>query len=177
MKRLICLLVLCLVAPLMARAQDAAANPLTATVRKVLDDNAKNLVAAAETMPAEKYGFQASPDIRTFGQIIAHVAMVNNMVCGKLFTPAAAMPDKLDEKDAKDKLVSGLKASMEYCAQAFSKMTDANLSEMIPAFGGKQMTRMGVALIVTNDLIDHYSAMAVYLRMNSQVPPTAMKKM
>ncbi len=175
MKRLICLAILCLAAPLMAQAQDAAANPLSATIHKILNDNAKNLVAGAAAMPAEKYSFQPSPDIRTFGQVIAHVAMVNNNVCAMLFKPAAAMPDKIAETDPKDKLVAGLKASMDYCDQAFSKLTDANLTEMIPAFGGRQMTRMGVALIVTNDLIDHYAGMAIYLRMNKVVPPTAMK--
>ena len=176
MKRLMLLAVVCLVGPMIAQAQDAPANPLTATVRKVLDDNAKNLIAAAEEMPAEKYNFQAAPDVRTFGQIIAHISQVNNMVCGKLFTPAAAMPDKVDEKDPKEKLVGGLKASMDYCAQTFSKMNDGNLTEMVPAFGGRMMTRMGVALIVTNDLIDHYAVLAVYLRMNSLLPPTAQKK-
>jgi len=176
MKRYICLAVLCFAAPMMAQAQDAAANPLTATVRKVLDDNAKNLITSAEEMPAEKYAFQASPEVRTFGQTIAHIAQVNNNVCAKLFTPAAAMPDKIDEKDPKDKLVSGLKASMDYCGQAFSKMTDANMAEVIPFFGGRQMTRMGVALVVTNDLIDHYAVLAVYLRMNNLLPPTAQKK-
>ncbi len=177
MKRSIWLALICFVAPMIARGQDAAANPLTSTVRKILDDNAKNLVAAAEVMPAEKYGFQASPDIRTFGQTIAHIAQVNNNVCAKLFTPAAAMPDKIDEKDPKDKLVNGLKASMDYCAQAFSKITDANAAEMVPFFGGRQMSRMGVALVVTNDLIDHYAGMSIYLRMNSLLPPTAQKKM
>jgi len=88
----------------------------------------------------------------------------------------AAMPEKIDEKDTKDKLIGGLKASMDYCSQAFSKMTDANMAEMIPFFGGRQMTRMGVALVVTNDLIDHYAGLSIYLRMNSLVPPTAQKK-
>ena len=176
MKRFIFLAIVCLVAPVIARAQDAAANPLTSTVRKFLDDYGKNLIAAAEEVPAEKYSFQPSPDVRTFGQTIAHVAQVNNNVCAKLFTPAAAMPDKIDEKDPKDKLVSGLKASMDYCAQAFSKMNDANLAEMVPFFGGRQMTRMGVALVVTNDLIDHYAGLSIYLRMNGLLPPTAQKK-
>ncbi|MBZ5660334.1 MAG: DinB family protein [Acidobacteriia bacterium] len=175
MKRLICLALLCLAVPLMSQAQDAAANPLSTTVRKILTDNAKNLVAGAEAMPAEKYSFQPSPDIRTFGQVIAHVAMVNNNVCAMLFKPAAPMPEKIAETDPKEKLVAGLKASMDYCDQAFSKLTDANLTEMIPSFGGRQMTRMGVALIVTNDLIDHYAGMAIYLRMNKVLPPTAMK--
>ena len=176
MKRMIFVAVVCLAAPLFAHAQEAA-NPLTSTVRKIFDDNSKNLVAAAEEMPAEKYGFQPSPDVRTFGQVIAHISMVNNNVCAKLFTPAAPMPEKVDEKASKDKLVDGLKASMEYCSQAFSKLNDGNLTEMIPFFGGRQNTRLGVALAVTNDLVDHYAGIAIYLRMNSLLPPTAMKKM
>jgi DinB superfamily len=175
MKRMICLAILCLAGPLMAHAQDAAANPLSATVRKILTDNAKNLVGAASEMPAEKYSFQPTSEIRTFGQVVAHVAMVNNAVCAMMFKPAAAMPEKIAETDPKEKLVAGLKASMDYCDQAFAKLTDANLNEMIPAFGGRPMSRLGVALIVTNDLIDHYAGMAIYLRMNKLVPPTAMK--
>lgn len=174
MKRLICLAVICMVAPVMAQAQDA--NPLSETVRKIFDANAKNLVAAAETMPAEKYSFQPTPEIRTFGQVVAHISMVNNGVCAMLFKPAAPAPEKVADTDSKDKLVAGLKASMDYCDQAFSKLTDANLTEMIPSFGGRQMTRLGVALIVTNDFVDHYAGMAIYLRMNHLLPPTAMKK-
>jgi hypothetical protein len=175
MKRLICLAVIGLVAPLMAQAQGAS-NPLSSTVRKILNDNAKNLVASAEEMPADKYGYQPTPEIRTFGQVVAHIAMVNNGLCSKLFTPAAPMPEKISDTDSKEKLVDGLKASMDYCDQAFSKLTDANLSEMIPSFGGRQMTRLGVALIVTNDLIDHYAGIAIYLRLNKLLPPTAQKK-
>ncbi len=175
MKRWIVLAMICVALPLVASAQDAAANPLTATVTKILNDNAKNLIAAADEMPADKYGFTPSPDIRTFGAVVAHVAQVNNMVCGMLSKPAA-MPDKLADTDPKDKLVSGLKASMDTCSAAFAKLTDANLTEMIPAFGGRQMTRLAVALIVTNDLVDHYAGMAIYLRMNKVLPPTAQKK-
>jgi hypothetical protein len=175
MKRFICSLAVCLTIPFVARAQDAA-NPLTATVRKTLDEYSKNLVGAAEAMPADKYSFRPSPDVRTFGATIAHVADVNNIVCAKLLTPPATPPAKISESDPKDKLVESLKASMDYCGQAFSKLTDANLAEMIPFFGGRQNTRLGVALAVTNDLVDHYAGLALYLRMNSVLPPTAQKK-
>ena len=65
---------------------------------------------------------------------------------------------------------------MEYCQQAFSKLTDAKLAETVPFFGGKRVTRLGAALEVNNDLIDHYAALAVYLRLNKLLPPTAQKK-
>jgi hypothetical protein len=177
MKRFICLVAICLVAPLMARAQDAAANPLTSTVRKQFDDYAKNLVATAEIMPEEKYSFRPTPENMTFGKTIGHIADVNNAVCSKLFTPPATPFAKSSETDSKEKLVSGLKASMDYCGQQFSKMTDANLSEMVPFFGGKQITRLGAALAVVIDFADHYAGLSMHLRMNGLLPPTAQKKM
>ena len=175
-KPLICLVALCFLTPLASRAQDAA-NPLAATVRKTLDEYSKNLVGAAEAMPADKYGFRPNPQIRTFGATIAHVADVNNLICAKMLIPPSTPPAKISETDPKDKLVEALKTSMDYCGQAFSKMTDANMADMLPWFGGRQMTRLGVALAVTNDLVDHYAGLAIYLRMNDVLPPTAQKKM
>jgi len=176
MEQLICLLAVCFMMPLGSRAQEAA-NPLTATVRKTLDEYSKDLVGAAEAMPADKYGFRPSDQVRTFGATIAHVADVNNMICAKMFTPPSTPPAKISETDPKDKLVEALKTSMDYCGQAFSKMTDANMTDMLPWFGGRQMNRLGVALAVTNDLVDHYAGLALYLRMNNVLPPTAQKKM
>jgi hypothetical protein len=177
MKRLICLVAVCLVAPLMARAQDAAANPLTASVRKQFDDYAKNLVATAQIMPEEKYSFKPTPENMTFGKTIGHIADVNNAVCSKLFTPPSTPFAKSSDTDSKDKLVAGLKASMDYCGEQFSKMTDANLSEMVPFFGGRQITRLGAALAVITDFADHYAGLSIHLRMNGLLPPTAQKKM
>jgi hypothetical protein len=177
MKRLICLVAVFLIAPLMARSQDAAANPLTSSVRKQYDDYAKNLVATAEIMPEEKYGFRPTPENMTFGKTIGHIADVNNAVCSKLFTPPATPFPKSSETDPKEKLVAGLKASMDYCGEQFSKMTDANMAEMVPFFGGKQITRLGAALAVITDFADHYAGLSMHLRMNGLLPPTAQKKM
>jgi hypothetical protein len=177
MKRLICLVAICFVAPMIARAQDASANPLTASLRKQFDDYAKNLVATAEIMPAEKYSFKPTPENMTFGKTIGHIADVNNAICSKLFTAPATPFAKSSDADPKEKLVAGLKASMDYCGEQFSKMTDANLSEMVPFFGGRQINRMGAALAVVTDFADHYAGLSIHLRMNGLLPPTAQKKM
>ncbi|HEV7968592.1 MAG TPA: DinB family protein [Candidatus Acidoferrales bacterium] len=177
MKRLIWLVAVCLTVPLFVRAQESAANPLTAAVRKQFDDYAKNLVATAEIMPEEKYGFRPTPENMTFGKTIGHIADVNDAVCSKLFTPPATPFAKSSETDSKEKLVAGLKASMDYCGEQFSKMTDANLAEMVPFFGGRQITRLGAALAVITDFADHYAGLSIHLRMNGLLPPTAQKKM
>ena len=36
--------------------------------------------------------------------------------------------------------------------------------------------RLGAALEVTNDLMDHYAGLSVYVRLNGLLPPTAQKK-
>jgi hypothetical protein len=176
MKRLIWMILFCLIAPMAVPAQNSASNPLTETLRRTFDRYSNNLVAAAEEMPADKYGYQPTKEEMTFGRTIAHIAEVNNFACAKASDMPAPGGPKLTEADSKDKLVAGLKASMDYCAQAFSKLTDAKLAEMVPFFGGRTVTRLGAALEVNNDLIDHYAALAVYLRLNELLPPTAQKK-
>jgi hypothetical protein len=95
----------------------------------------------------------------------------------ELTTTSASTPEasKLNDAD-KDKLVEELKASMDFCKQAFSKLTDSTLGDSVPWFGGRQVSRFAAALEVTNDLIDHYGALAVYLRLNGLLPPTAQRK-
>ena len=166
---------ICLVAPIVARSQGPVPNPASAAVRRTLERYSKNLVAAAQEMPAEKYGYHPTPENMTFGKSIAHIAEVNNFACSKVADSAAPETPKLGEMD-KDKLVDALKVSMEFCTQAFAKLTDATLGDQVQWLGGRQVSRMSAALEVTNDLIDHYSALAIYLRLNGLLPPTAQRK-
>jgi hypothetical protein len=176
MKPLIFVALVCLFAPMAAPAQDKATNPLSATARGIFDEYSKDLVAAAQEMPADKYNYSPTPEQMSFGKSIAHIAQVNYFACAGLLETNAQKGPKITEADPKDKLVAGLKASMDYCAQVFSKLTDARLAEIVPSYGGMKSTRLGMALEVTNDLIDHYAALAVYLRLNGLLPPTAQKK-
>jgi hypothetical protein len=175
MKRLIWMAVICLVAPIAARSQGSAANPASNAVRRTLDRYSKNLVATAQEMPAEKYGYHATPGNMTFGKSIAHITEVNNFACSKVADATAPQTPKLDETD-KDKLVEGLKTSMDFCTQAFAKLTDATLGDQVSWFGGRQVTRISAALEATNDSIDPYSSLALYLRLNGLLPPTAQRK-
>jgi hypothetical protein len=175
MKRLIWISLFCLVAPMASRAQIPADNPVSTKLRQILDSYSKNLVATAELMPAEKYSYHPTQEQMTFGKSIDHVTEVNNFACSKISGVSAREGAKLNETD-KDKLVEALKASMDFCKQAFSKLADSSLGETVPWFGGRQVTRVSASLEVTNDLIDHYAALAVYLRLNGLLPPTAQRK-
>jgi hypothetical protein len=175
MKRLTWMAMICLAAPLAAHSQGPVPNPASSAVRRTLDRYSKNLVGAAQTMPAEKYGYKPTPENMTFGKSIAHVAEVNNFACSKVGEIPTPDTPKLADTE-KDKLVEALKNSMDFCSQAFARLTDANLGDQVGWFGGRQVSRISAALEVTNDLVDHYAALSLYLRLNGLLPPTAQRK-
>ena len=68
---------------------------------------------------------------------------------------------------------SYLKNSFDFCSSALAKVDDSHLTESIPLFKGQNITRAGSILILSNSWGDHYSAQAMYLRLNGVLPPTA----
>jgi uncharacterized damage-inducible protein DinB len=173
MKRLTCLFVLaCLSCPAVV-AQEK--NPVAAAIREALPGRAKNIVAAAEAMPADKYGFKPTPDQMTFGHLSLHIADANYLFCSKIGGVAAPELPKLSDTDPKDKLVERMKASFDFCSTALAKLDDSNLGETLSLFGERKASRAAAMLMLAGSWADHYSLQAVYLRLNGHLPPTAKK--
>jgi len=177
MKRFGLVMAAVLVSGAVCAAQDASraapvANPVTTTVKGQLTRYEKNMVAAADAMPAEKYGFKPTPEMNSFGHVVMHIAQSNNFLCSKISGVAA--PDvKLADTDGKDKLVAALKASFEFCTTALAGVDDSKLGDSLTLFGNRQTSRAGALITLSDDWYDHYGAQAVYLRLNGILPPTA----
>src|SRR5271155_2651507 len=122
--------------------------------------------------PAEKYGFKPTAEMNTFGHVVIHIAQSNYSLCSKL-SGSAAPEVKLADTDGKDKLVAGLKDSFAFCTTVLANADDAKLGEQIPLFGGKMMPRAVAWIALSDGWNDHYGALAVYLRLNGILPPTA----
>jgi uncharacterized damage-inducible protein DinB len=152
--------------------QTKSANPVTDTVRNLLQRESKNLTAAANEMPAEKYNFKPTPQQMSFGKLVAHIAESNNFLCAKLADQARPM-DKVSENDAKEKLVAALKSSFDSCQSALAQVQDAQLDQPVTMWGGRQAPKAAALIGLTNDWADHYGAAAIYLRLNGLLPPTA----
>ena len=147
-------------------------NPVSTAVKNQLPRFSKNMVAAAEALPADKYGFKPTPEMNSFAHLVMHIAQSNNGLCSKISGMAA--PDaKMTDTDPKDKLVVALKASFDYCAAALEKVDDSKLGEQMMLFGNHPFSRAGVLIILSDDWYDHYGTQAVYLRLNGILPPTA----
>ena len=142
------------------QANPVAANPVADAFRDYARESAKNLMAAAEEFPADKFSYKPTPA---------------QMSCGTIGGMKAPTRAKVAGTDTKEALVSRLRETFAFCDQALASLNDSNLGEALPFFGGRKMSRAGVIMVTTGDWADHYSQYANYLRLNSMLPPTAKK--
>ena len=150
-------------------------SPVASALRAAVQSMGRNLIAAADDMPADKYGFKPTPPQMSFGQVILHLAQGNEFMCSSLAGNKAPDEAKLAPEDPKDKLVPRLKRSFEFCNSAVASMDDSKLADSVPFFGGRKVPRATMVMTVGEDYADHYSQLAIYMRLNGLLPPTARK--
>jgi uncharacterized damage-inducible protein DinB len=167
-------LLLCILCSLAVFAQTK--NPVSSVVREILARQQKNLIAAAEAMPADKYDFKPTSEQISFAHLILHIAESNDHLCAKIADVSEPKSTEAKESDGKDALVADLKASFDFCSSSLAKVDDSKLGDNVELFGGRQGPRAFAFFALTNDWADHYAAAAMYLRLNGILPPTAKKK-
>ena len=156
-------------------AAQAAATPVADAFRSIEQRSAKNLVAAAEEMPGDKYGFKPTPAQMSMGEIVAHLIEGNDYLCSKITGTAAPKRAELAKGASKDHLVARLKETFQFCESALAKVNDSDLGAKVPFFGNREVSRAQAMFVTADDWADHYSQLAIYLRLNGLLPPTAKK--
>jgi uncharacterized damage-inducible protein DinB len=150
----------------------AQGNPVSNAVREVARESGQNLLAAAEAMPPDKYGFKPTPAQMTFGELILHIQGDNRTTCSAI---GGHQPDdeaKLAPTDAKDKLVPAFQRSLAFCEAALAQVNDAQLGDVV-SYYGHDAARVVALIGLVTDWADHYGQQAIYLRLNGVLPPTA----
>jgi hypothetical protein len=140
--------------------------------RDALTGRSKEIVAATLEMPDDKFGFTPSPDQMTFAQLTLHVADGNYIYCSRIGGVPEPERPKLNDTASKPKLMERLQASFDFCATAFAKLEDANMSETL-TLGDTKTTRSMAILTLTGTWTDHLTMESTYLEANGRVPPTA----
>lgn len=157
-----------------ALAQDAS-NPVVSSAKEIFQRQSAYIVAAAKQMPADKYGYHPTPDQWSYGKIVSHVIQANFGVCGMLSGDGPGKAPAVTETTPKDQLVPLLEQSFDTCQKALDGLQDSSLGATITYFRGAKKPRARALLELTDDLEDHYSQLASYLRLNGMTPPSAAK--
>ncbi|MBK5298476.1 MAG: DinB family protein [Vicinamibacteria bacterium] len=169
---LLCITVL--VSASSALAQD---NPFTPAAKSTLALVKGNVVKAAEQMPETDYAFKPTPDVRSFGQLIGHVANANYMICST--ATGAANPSAGDiekTKTSKADLTKAVAESFAFCEAQFDALTPAKAAEVVDVFGMK-MPRLNALQFNTSHDFEHYGNIVTYMRLKGMVPPSSQRGM
>lgn len=151
-------------------AQD---NPFSDDARQSYALVKNSLLKAADRMPAEDYSFRTTPKVRTFAEMIAHVADAQMLMC-QVVTGEKTTAQARFEKPKTDKasLVASLKASFDYCDPVYASMTDKAAAAPVTWFRWK-MSKLG--LLNWNIAHDNemYGIIGAFLRIKGLVPPSS----
>jgi uncharacterized damage-inducible protein DinB len=145
---------------------------------KLISDQAEEIVAVAEAMPADKYNFAPTngefKTVRTFGQQLTHIAEAQYYFFAGFGTKPTIDPKSLDKLTSKDEIVKAVKDSFAFAHQATFTMTPENAFEEIQERDGTN-TRASITAFSIGHTENHYGQMIEYLRMNGIIPPASRK--
>jgi uncharacterized damage-inducible protein DinB len=145
----------------------AAPNPLTRTLSIFRLNMQDKITKAAEMMPESKYSYRPTKEVRSFGEIVNHVADISYILCSK--AKGEAPPAMSGAKASKAEIVAYLKGAFAYCDGVYSGFTDAHLNDPADFFGFKTNKMFLLTQVGNHDAL-HYGNLVTYLRLNDQTP-------
>lgn len=145
----------------------AAPNPLTRTLSIFSDNMQQKIMNAANMMPESKYSYRPTKDVRSFGEIVTHIADISYYLCSNMKGQSSPAPPAA--RSSKAEITAYLKASFDYCDGAYAGFTDAHLND--PAnFWGYATNKMFMVTQLGNHDALHYGNLVTYLRLNGLEP-------
>lgn len=160
------------VAPVSAQAGPGGDNPSLSVVHSMWQAMATWVAQSAEQMPEAKFSYRPTPEVRTFGEIIGHVAGSEKMFCAIAMGEAPPREDAVEKTSPnKAQLLAALKDAATYCDKAYGQ-SDASSHAPATIFGQKQ-TRLHALVLNATHVGEHYGNLITYLRMNGMVPPSS----
>ena len=154
--------------------QPSTANPLSAQNKFIYGVLKSILLRSAEKLPEESYGFRPTDAVRTYGQIVGHIADSQYTFCSPALgekNPAITLRIEKN-KTSKADLIAALKDSFAYCDRAYDGLTDAEATQTVKLMG---MDTPKLFALVANNMhnMEHYGNLVTYMRMKNIVPPTS----
>lgn len=143
---------------------------LVGSVAPLLETVKGYIIASAEQMPENRYGYRPTPEVRTFGQIVGHVAMTQYWFCNAA-TGQTREPENYEELTAKADLVAAITSAFNYCAGAYA-IDDAMAMGEVELWG-ETGTRLWVLAYNATHAWEHYGNLVTYMRANGLVPPSS----
>lgn len=169
--RSVLLLALVAAPPLLAQ-KTASSRSADSEVRDQWVTVSKYLARSAEAVPESSYAYKPVATVRSFGQLVAHVAGSQRMFCAAVLGEPVPAEDDFEKRTmSKAELVAALNESNTYCARAY-EVPSSQLGGTIEMFGQKY-TKGGVLILNATHDNEHYGNVVTDMRMLGMVPPSS----
>ncbi|MCP4664443.1 MAG: DinB family protein [bacterium] len=167
------LLLLCCLAPA-GLAQDDAdeLSGYPGSFQRDYESTAKKLLALAATVPADKYGWRPTDEVRSVSETLVHVAGANFYICQVLGVPGPEEfgSDAEQKITAKDDVIKTLKQSIDHVYRTIRKDAGADLDAELDMFGRKR-ARRDAFMILSGHAHEHLGQLIAYVRTMGLTPP------
>ncbi|HSP14751.1 MAG TPA: DinB family protein [Thermoanaerobaculia bacterium] len=163
-------LLICLLVP--AAVASAEDRPLNAFNQMAYGHLKEILLRSAEKMPEESYAFKPTPAVRSYGQILGHVADAQYIFCSTVLGEKNPGLKIEQTRTSKADLIGALKDAFAYCDKAHDGMTDASAIQTVKMFG-QDLRKVDVLTANNMHTIEHYGNLVTYMRLKNVVPPTS----
>lgn len=159
--------------PLLAQAPAKQPDFMVATMEMGATHIRTMFAIAADSMAEADYAFRPTPDVRSFGQLLAHVAASNYLFCASALGEPAPASDIEKTKTTRGDIRQALIESMDYCDRAFATMHDETNAKAMRAFRKAQFPALAVLNFRNYHALLHWGNAITYMRLRGKVPPTA----
>jgi uncharacterized damage-inducible protein DinB len=150
----------------------APANPFTDAVKAQLAQVKDPVVRTAAKVPEDLYAFKPTPEVRSLGQLIGHIADANYGICGAGGGEKPPVSGIEKSTTTKAGLQKALADSFAFCEKVLASMDDKKGAETAKTFLGVQ-PRLMVLAFNNSHAYEHYGNLVTYMRLKGIVPPSS----
>ncbi len=160
-----------------ANAQDMprknASRPVVDGLVNLFAGIESTVMATAETTPESLYGYRATPDVRTIGQILAHIADAQKALCEGTHGQNVNLTDTFEKTaTTKPSIIAALKDTFAGCRAVMAKLSESDAARQVP-FGKDPAAISTILAFTISHSNEHYGNLVTYLRLNGVVPPSS----
>ena len=159
-------------APALSQPRTDTADPILVSIQDGSRHIRSIFTKAAEQMSDEDYAYRPTPDVRSFGELLAHVAGTSYWFCATALGEAAPAANLEKTRTTKAEIRSALLESLDYCDRAYSAMADSAKAAAPRQFNGTQRTALVVLNFRNYHSLLHWGNAITYMRLRGKVPPS-----
>jgi uncharacterized damage-inducible protein DinB len=159
-------------APAFAQTQPSAPDPALVAARMATGALKMWLGKSAALMNEEDFAFKPTPEVRSFGQILAHVADLDYEFCAAAIGEKPPVSGLEKAKLSRSEIIKAQADAFAYCDGVNKGMTDATARAIVD-LRGQKIPAASVLLFRTHHESLHYGNLITYIRLRGKVPPSS----